>query len=157
MIVLSGTVILAAFGGTLLLVAILAVLVWRLERRLDRFTHGGKGENLEDVLSLLRTETMEARKHITALSQHLGNVEGRVQKSVQHKGLVRFNPFKDVGGDQSFSVALLDEGGDGVVISSLYARDGVRVYGKPVQAGASSYHLSEEEIEAIKGRGIKKS
>ena len=149
--VLSDTMIISAFAALLGLVVILAILLWRLERTVERFTHGGKAENLDDVLALLRTEAMTARKNITALEGRLQHAEQRLQRSVQHKGMVRFNPFKDVGGDQSFSLALLDEAGDGVVISSLYARDGVRVYGKPVTAGASAYQLSEEEHKAIAG------
>lgn len=149
--VLSNTMIVSALAALLGLVVIMAVLLWRLERTVHRFTHGGKAENLDDVLALLRAEAMEARKNITALEGRLQHAEHRLQRSVQHKGIVRFNPFKDVGGDQSFSLALLDEVGDGVVISSLYARDGVRIYGKPVTAGTSPYQLSEEEHTAIAG------
>lgn len=147
--VLSNTMIVSALAALLGLVVVMAVLLWRLERTVGRLTHGGKAENLDQVLALLRAEAMEARKNIKTLEGRFQLAEQRLQRSVQHKGMVRFNPFKDVGGDQSFSLALLDEAGDGVVISSLYARDGVRVYGKPVTAGASAYQLSEEERTAI--------
>ena len=69
--------------------------------------------------------------------------------SIQKVGMVRFNPFREVGGDQSFSLALLDKSNSGVVITSLYAREGNRVYGKPVKEGNSEYPLSEEEEKAI--------
>ena len=64
--------------------------------------------------------------------------------------MVRFNPFSDVGGDQSFSLALLDKRNNGIVITSLYAREGSRVFGKPIENGLSPHSLSEEEKEAIK-------
>jgi hypothetical protein len=64
-------------------------------------------------------------------------------------GIVRFNPFSEVGGDQSFSIALLNENDDGVVITSLYTRQENRVYGKPIKNSQSEYSLSEEEKKAI--------
>lgn len=68
---------------------------------------------------------------------------------VQKVGIVRFNPFSEVGGDQSFSIALLDGNDDGLVITSFYTREGNRVYGKPIKQGSSQYALSQEEIKAI--------
>jgi hypothetical protein len=70
-------------------------------------------------------------------------------RSLQHVGVVRFNPYHDTGGDYSFAVALLDAGGDGVVLSGLYHRDRCRVYAKPVGAWSSAYTLTDEEVEAI--------
>jgi hypothetical protein len=70
--------------------------------------------------------------------------------SIQKVGVVRFNPFSDVGGNQSFVIALLDSKNSGLVISSLHGREGTRVYAKPVSAGKSEHHLSTEEIQAIK-------
>ena len=69
---------------------------------------------------------------------------------MQFVGLVRFNPFDDTGGDQSFALALLDGRGDGVVISSLHGRTGTRFYAKPVKAGTSTLSLSDEEVQALK-------
>ena len=65
-------------------------------------------------------------------------------------GLVRFNPFEDTGGNQSFALALLDGNGDGFVVSSLHARTGTRLYAKSVSAGASDSALSDEESEALR-------
>jgi hypothetical protein len=69
--------------------------------------------------------------------------------SVQKVGIIRFNPFSEVGGDQSFSLALLNKSDDGIVITSLYTRQENRVYGKPIKNGQSEYTLSEEEKQAI--------
>ena len=74
-------------------------------------------------------------------------------RSIQKVGVVRFNPFKETGGNQSFSIALLDSKDNGLVISSLFTRQGTRIYAKPVKNGKSTYQLSKEELEAIKGRG----
>jgi hypothetical protein len=69
--------------------------------------------------------------------------------SIQKVGLIRYNPFSEVGGNQSFSLALLDAQDNGIVITSLYNREGNRVYSKPIEQGQSSYPLSAEEIKAI--------
>ena len=83
------------------------------------------------------------------LSEELDALKKKSKFSVQKVALIRFNPFREVGGDQSFSVALLDGNNSGVVITSLYSREENRVYGKPVKNGESEYLLSEEEKEAI--------
>lgn len=130
-------------------VVVLGAWLWKIERRLGMFLQGKDAKSLEDVLVLLRKETMEARRSLQDLDSRMEEARDRLRDSVQHVGIVRFNPFRDAGGDQSFCIALLDETRDGVVISSLYARDGVRVYGKPVVKGKSTYQLSKEEEEAI--------
>ena len=71
------------------------------------------------------------------------------EKAIQKIGIVRFNPFSNTGGDQSFSLALLDGKNNGIVITSFYSREGSNVYGKPIKNGKSTYVLSEEEKKAI--------
>ena len=127
----------------------LALRLWRVEKKLRSFFSGKDAKSLEDVFVLLRKEMMEARRTLQDFDGRIRETRERLRASVQNVGIVRFNPFRDAGGDQSFCIALLDEGHNGVVISSLYSRDGVRVYGKPIQAGASTYTLSEEERQAI--------
>ena len=77
----------------------------------------------------------------------------RVERSgrthIQHVAVVRYNPFNHTGGDQSFVLALADAEGNGAIINSLHARDGTRIYAKPLAAWESSYTLTEEEREAI--------
>jgi len=84
------------------------------------------------------------------IEKYLGTVERRLKKSIQGAGIIRFNPFEDAGSNQSFSIAFLDELRNGVVISSLYSREKVNVYAKPIKEGKSEYPLSEEEKGAIK-------
>jgi hypothetical protein len=69
--------------------------------------------------------------------------------SIQKVGVVRFNPFRDTGGDQSFCICLLDAQDKGLIISSLFTREGAKVFTKPIEAGQSKYPLTEEEKEAI--------
>lgn len=102
-------------------------------------------ENLKEILS--RFKNLE--KNFEKLSQELENLKKESKLSIHKVGIVRFNPFKEVGGDQSFSVAFLDGSDSGTVITSLYSRDGNRVYGKAIKNGKSGHLLSAEEKKAI--------
>lgn len=84
------------------------------------------------------------------LEKELKDFKKQSNLFVQKVGIVRFNPFREIGGDQSFSIALLDAQDNGIVLTSLYSRAGNRVYAKPVEQGISKYQLSEEEKKAIK-------
>ena len=102
-------------------------------------------KNIKEILECL--ENLE--KDFGKMSQDLEILKRENQLSVKRVGMVRFNPFREVGGDQSFSLALLDDDNSGVVITSLYIREGNRVYGKPIKEGKSEYSLSSEEKEAL--------
>lgn len=89
------------------------------------------------------------------LSGRSSQLASRLQLALKHVGLVRYRAYEDVGGDQSFALALLDDDQSGVVLAGLHGRSGDRIYAKPVKQGRSSYALSQEELEAIAkaGRG----
>lgn len=91
----------------------------------------------------------EVLKQFEELKKKVENISQNSKTSIQKVGMVRYNPFSDVGSDQSFSIALLDGDNNGIVITSLFSRDGNRVYGKPVKNGQSEYSLSGEEKKAI--------
>lgn len=102
-------------------------------------------ENFEEILSHFQ----DLKKDFEKISKELVDLKKENQFSFQKIALIRFNPFSEVGGGQSFSVALLDANNDGVIITSLYTREGNRVYGKPIKDGQSEYQLSDEEKEVI--------
>ena len=102
-------------------------------------------QDLKEILS--RFKALE--KKFEVVSGELDNLKKTQKLAIQKMGIVRFNPFDNIGGDQSFVVALLDANNSGVVITSLYVRDGNRVYGKSVQNGNSDHSLSSEEKQAI--------
>jgi competence protein ComGC len=109
-----------------------------------------KGKGLDRVLEGLQKQIQKLNletKELYAISEQLAKI---AVQSITKIGMVRYNPFGDVGGDQSFSIALLNNNFDGMVISSLHGREGTRIYAKPLVKGQSKYHLSEEEEEAIK-------
>lgn len=91
----------------------------------------------------------ELEKKHRELYEEIEKIKKQNLSNFQKIGLVRFNPFKEVGSDQSFSIAILDGNDSGIVITSLHTREENRVYGKPIEAGLSKYNLSEEEKQAI--------
>ena len=134
------------------LVAVIALVIWIvvLERKFSRLM-GGKGGSLDDSLSRLHDHSKDMGQFRVELEKYLESVESRLARNIQSVETVRFNPFKGTGegGNQSFATTFLNEKGDGVVISSLYTRDRVSVYAKPVKKGTSEYELSEEEKASI--------
>jgi hypothetical protein len=138
-------------------VVVLAVwVVWLqrsdalLRRRLRRLFGEGEGVGLDELLDrqFRRLDTVAER--VEALNRLHHELEALLQQSIQKVGVIRFNPFSDTGGDQSFAVALLDAAGNGVVVSSLHGRADTRIFAKPVQAGRSKHALSDEEQQAIR-------
>jgi hypothetical protein len=89
-------------------------------------------------------------RELDELSARSAVMEAAGHRSIQRLGLVRFNPFEDTGGNQSFAIALLDATGSGLIVSSLHSRTGTRVYAKAVSEGRSDGALSAEETEALR-------
>lgn len=119
-----------------------------LSRRLTRLTKGGDGKTLEGTIKKLTERVHALESHAQKTELALENVDARLLRSVQGVAVERFDPFGN-SGQQSFATALLNERGDGVVISGIHSRDGVRVYAKEVKNFASERELSEEEANAI--------
>jgi hypothetical protein len=124
----------------------------RLRRATDAYRSlvaDGQGGSLQQVLDAHLGKVVEVGAELERLSELHEYLEVRSRGSLQHVGLVRFNPFEDTGSDQSFAIALLDDRRDGIVLSSLHGRGQTRVFAKPVEGGESSHALSAEETEAI--------
>jgi hypothetical protein len=119
----------------------------RTYRELVRDGHGG---SLHDRLAGSAEQAVRASERMGEIEAMHSVIDRRTQRSLQHIGLVRFNPFEDTGSDQSFAIALLDDRRDGIVISSLHGRSNTRVFAKPVSDGTSAHHLSDEESQAIR-------
>lgn len=139
-----------------ILFIIILILVWmivKLDNKLKKFLVGSKVENLNESISSMDVSIKSLESFKTELETYLLTVEKRLKKSVQAVYTVRFNPFKGsgAGGNQSFATAFLNEQGDGVVVSSLYAREHVSIFSKPIKNGVSEYELSLEEKEAVTG------
>lgn len=119
------------------------------QNKLKLLFRGKHAKDLEASFVEIASVVKGLEKKIRTNEEALFLIQSRLPSVLQKVGIIRFNPFEDAGGDQSFAIALLDAENNGVVFSSLYSREGVRVFAKPIKAGSSSYHLSKEEDEAI--------
>lgn len=141
-----------------LFMAVAALAVWvallqrsatLLRRRLRTvFARAGE-EGLDEILDRMLTDMERSGERLDALNSLHHELESVLRRAVQRVGFVRFNPFHDAGGDQSFALALLDAEGSGIVISSLHGRAETRVFAKAVSNGRSRHALSAEEQDAI--------
>jgi hypothetical protein len=142
-----------------LTILVLVGIVWaldlqarqsRLQRRYENLYTGGEGDaSLAAALENLASHLSETNARTERLVAHTQQIDATLAHTVQGVGLVRFRAFQDTGGDQSFSLALADGEGNGVVVSALYGRGATRLYAQPVQGWLSPKALSEEEEKAL--------
>jgi hypothetical protein len=142
----NATIVIYALMGILIA---LAFWIMRLERRINKLLYGKDAKSLEDTIINIREGIERLRAANGETAQYLSMIEKRLRKSIRGVETIRFNPFKESGSNQSFATAFLNEEGDGVVLSSLYSRERVSVYAKPIKRFISQYELSEEEKEAL--------
>ena len=131
---------------------ILLLLFWiiRLEIKLRKLL-GKRNGTLDDAIDSLRNEVEYLKKYSVETSNKFEIVDKKIGKTISGLETVRFNPFKGTGsgGNQSFATALINKDGDGVIISSLYSRDHVSVFSKPIKNMNSEYELTTEEKTAL--------
>jgi hypothetical protein len=136
-----------------LVASMVIMLFWILyiQIRLHRLLLGKNARSLEDTITTASENLKKLNEFQREVVNHFINVEKRLKRSVQAVETLRFNPFKGTGdgGNQSFSTSFVSENGDGVVVSSIYSRDRVSVFSKPLAKFESSFELTEEEKEVI--------
>ena len=139
-----------AVGGLFAWVITLTILLVQTSLHYRRLIKNVSKKDLKAVLNDLLTKTDLTQKQIQLVGSNLKKLDTKSQGFIQKVGFVRFNPFPQTGGDQSFSLALLDAKDSGFVLSSLHSRDHTRFYAKTVKGGVSEGHeLSKEERQAI--------
>lgn len=131
--------------------SLLTFLFWRLSTHYNNLIRTTNASTLQSALNTLLNETETTKKDIAFLRTKYDTLEKEAQLHIQKVGLLRFNPFNDTGGDQSFILVLVDGKDTGVVISGLYSRSGTRWYAKKVIEGKGMEHeLSEDEKKALR-------
>ena len=133
----------------------LLVHVNRLGKRITALTRGVNKDNLEELLVDCISRLEHSERRLDGVEQATGVLQAQIPGCIQRVGLVRYDAFEDVGGQQSYSVALLDASGDGVVLTSVFSRMDIRVYAKAVKGGRASHPLSGEEAQAIRDASTK--
>ena len=141
-------VIFFIFGGIAILIS--AIWIIRTEKRLKKFFTGKKGRDLEESIIILEEDISKLKSAKEKTEKEIIEINKKLKKSIRGLETIRFNPFPDQGSNQSFAVGMVNEDGDGVVFSSLYSRERMSIFAKPIKSGKSEYELTTEEKEVLK-------
>lgn len=138
------------FAVIILWLLIISFFLWKSLYHYNKLGKGLAGKNFKSIIENLLNDVNINRKDVDYLKSYCDKIQKEGLLHIQKIGLVRFNPFKDTGGDQSFILSLTDGNDTGVIISGLYARSGTRWYAKKIVKGKSTEHdLSDEEKKAL--------
>ena len=129
--------------------AYLFLQIKNIKNKQEVLFQGKEAKDLEKVIEDQHKEIKKNKNDAEDLLKLSEKIHQIASRGIQKVGLVRYNPFGDIGGDQSFAIALLDAYDNGLIISSLHSKEGTRVYAKPIKKGKSSYQLSDEEKKAV--------
>lgn len=150
-------IILASVAGLSFLLSLFAVYNWyTLNKRHKELFNGESGKKIEEKLHGYLDKVKKVESDQVDVRKVLNILSNQSNKSLQKVSFMRYNPYGDVGGDQSFSICVLDLQNNGYIVSSLHNRESTRVYGKKVVAGVSQHSLAKEE-EQVLGKAISPS
>lgn len=144
---------LSGFSLILFVISIIALVKSiNLKKRIDKFLRPtSQNHNIEAMLLDYLEQVKKMNAQHSDIMAYVENLNARVLNCIQKVGIVRYNPFDEVGGDLCFALAMLDERNNGIILNSIYSRDGCYTYAKPILNGESAkYKLANEEEEALK-------
>ena len=141
-----GYFIFIIFGVWLL---ILSFFLFRFVTFFNKIARGVETPDLKKILERILAGGKANTDELKILERRIDVIEEDGKFHIQKVGIVRFNPFKELGGDHSFSLAILDSNDSGIIITSLHTRDRTRVYMKDIKKGKSTFELSAEEKKAF--------
>ncbi len=147
-----GIIAVAALAVAVLLVVAVVVLTVRLGALRRAYASALDPSRREDLFQSVQRQAAEldaVRSDLNIVHDNTEHLRDLLRDSVSRVGIIRYDAFADMGGALSFSAALLDEHGHGLVISAINGRSETRAYAKPVVAGDSDHNLSQEEIAAV--------
>ena len=132
-------------------IVMLVDVVWivKTEKRLKKFFSGKKARDLEENIEILEENISKLKIAKENTEKELIEINDKLKKSIRGLETIRFNPFLDQGSNQSFAIGMLNEENNGVVLSSLYSRERMSIFAKPIKNGKSDYELTTEEKEVI--------
>jgi hypothetical protein len=120
-----------------------------LHFKIKKFLQGKDAATLEDDILQDRKKMILLEKENASLQKKNSELDKKLKESVRNVEVLRFNPFASQGSNQSFAISLLNESGDGIILSSLFSRERTSIFAKPVEKYASSYELTKEEREVL--------
>lgn len=143
-------------GGMAIIIVLLFILVIilfksisRVEGRYRKLMRGASGKNLEELIISQLDNIEESNKKSSEALERCDEIRNNMKECVQKVAIMRYKAFEDVGSDLSFSIAILDENNDGVLLTGIYGRQESTTYAKPIDKGISRYDLSEEENHVL--------
>ena len=147
-IVLSMAVIILLF---LIFLIILSLKLSKLKKRYERFTGGEEihSENLENMLYEYNENVKKSNETYGKVLSMIQEIDDEMKWCTQKIGVIRYNPFDEMGGNLCYAVAILDGKDNGVVLNGIHSRNGTFTYAKPIERGVSPYVLTEEELQAL--------
>lgn len=128
---------------------VLSIFAYRFFILYKKLTKGIELGDIKKILEKILTRGDDNTKNIREILKKIAEIDENDKRHIQKIGLIRFNPFSELGGDHSFCLAILDDRNTGVVITGLHTRDRTRVYMKDIKNGKSSFEFSLEEKKAI--------
>lgn len=131
----------------IILIATILILIWILmiEIRFKKFFAKTSAHNFEEMVGLMGKKINQLDQKQKEIDQHLILIDDKLSKTIRNVKSIRFNPFDDAGGNQSFAISMINDNGDGIILSSLYARDRMSIFAKPIENYKSEFELTKEE------------
>lgn len=135
----------------ILLICVIVILksLNKIEYKYRKLTRGINNKNLEEVIVKYLDNIDEVKKDSEIIKEQQKKLEQSLKFCIQKVSVMRYKAFEDIGSDLSFSIALLNDENDGVVLTGIYGRSESMVYAKPIDKGISRYDLSEEEKQVL--------
>lgn len=135
----------------ILLITVIVLLraVSTLENKYRKFMRGSNSKNLEELILNYKDNVEQIKEDNVKIKDNISDISKKVKVCIQKTSMLRYRAFEDVGSDLSYSIALLDDNNDGVLITGIYGRHESTTYAKPIDKGISRYDLSEEEKYVI--------
>lgn len=134
----------------IILVLVLLRATSKVENKYRKFMRGVNNKNLEELVTSYLDKVDEVKKQSDFLKEQYEDIDKRTKGCLQKLSMIRYRAFDNVGSDLSYSLALLNDDNDGVVLTSIYGRNESTTYAKPIDKGISRYDLSEEEKQVLK-------
>ncbi|GAA0079218.1 DUF4446 family protein [Clostridium sp. CTA-5] len=132
-----------------ILIIVLIKSINKLETKYRKLMRGANSKNLEQMLNEKLDNIEEAKSISEKALEECGRLENKIKECVQKVAIMRYKAFEDVGSDLSFSIAMLDDNNDGIILTGIYGRQESTTYAKPIDKGISRYDLSEEELYVL--------
>lgn len=140
-------------GSSCIILLIFSLILFKkvstMKGKYENFMRGASGNNIEELVIKYFDKIDEVKKETSEAINKTMELEQRMTSCLQKISILRYKAFENVGSDLSFSIAMLDDNNDGIILTGIYGRNESTTYAKPIDKGMSRYDLSEEEKEVL--------